>query len=177
MCGRTDRRWRACIGSQSFEASGALRMIGRERVTYLYVVPTLYHDMLAYPDSTDSDIRSVRKFGFAGAAMPERLLKRVNDLIITSGEKPGGRQRSPLSPDQNQGRRVTLLSSALERSTRTPSTPGAVLRSSPITSGRAPGSLSPISRNRRLARSCAASWSPGSTKQGVNSARRAAIDH
>ena len=61
-------------------------MIGRDRVTYLYLIPTLYHDLLADPDFTDSDIRSVRKLGFAGAAMPERLLKRVNDLIITSGE-------------------------------------------------------------------------------------------
>ena len=116
---------------------------------------------------------------------------RIDDLIITSGENvsPGEIESvvSPHqavaeiavagSPDQRPGRRVTLLSSALQRSTRTPSTPGAVLRGSPIKSRRAPGSLSPISRNRRLARSCAASSSLVSTKKGVNSARRAAIDH
>ena len=53
-------------------------MIGRDRVTYLYLIPTLYHDLLADPDVTDSDSRSVRKLGCAGAAMPERLLKRVD---------------------------------------------------------------------------------------------------
>jgi len=55
-----------------------LRLIARERVTNLYLVPTLYHDLLAHPDFTASDIRSVRKLGFAGAAMPEGLLKRVD---------------------------------------------------------------------------------------------------
>jgi 2-furoate---CoA ligase len=61
-----------------FEAGEALRLIGRERVTNLYLAPTLYHDLLAHPDFADSDIRSVRKLGFAGAAMPEGLLKRVD---------------------------------------------------------------------------------------------------
>jgi 2-furoate---CoA ligase len=61
-----------------YEAGEALRLIARERVTNLYLVPTLYHDLLAHPDFAASDIRSVDKLGFAGAAMPEGLLKRVD---------------------------------------------------------------------------------------------------
>jgi 2-furoate---CoA ligase len=61
-----------------FEASEALRLIACERVTNLYLVPTLYHDLLAHPGLACSDMRSVRKLGFAGAAMPEGLLKRVD---------------------------------------------------------------------------------------------------
>jgi len=61
-----------------YEAAEALRLIARERVTNLYLVPTLYHDLLAHPDFAASDTRSVDKLGFAGAAMPEGLLKRVD---------------------------------------------------------------------------------------------------
>ena len=55
----------------------ALWLIGRERVTNLYLVPTLYHDLVSHPDFATADIGLVRKVGFAGAAMPDGLLKRV----------------------------------------------------------------------------------------------------
>ena len=60
-----------------FDAAAALRLIGRERVTNLYLVPTLYHDLVSHPDFAAADTNSVRKIGFAGAAMPDGLLKRV----------------------------------------------------------------------------------------------------
>jgi 2-furoate---CoA ligase len=60
-----------------FDAGEALRLISREQVTNLYLVPTLYHDLLAHADFAPDKVRSVRKLGFAGAAMPEGLLKRV----------------------------------------------------------------------------------------------------
>jgi 2-furoate---CoA ligase len=40
-------------------------------------VPTLYHDLIAHPDFAATDVSSVRKLGFAGAAMPDGLLRRV----------------------------------------------------------------------------------------------------
>jgi 2-furoate---CoA ligase len=61
-----------------FDAGEALRLIGCEQVTNLYLVPTLYHDLLAHADFAPDKVRSVRKLGFAGAAMPEALLKRVD---------------------------------------------------------------------------------------------------
>jgi 2-furoate---CoA ligase len=60
-----------------FDAAEALRLIGRERVTNLYLVPTLYHDLVSHPGFAAADTSSVRKVGFAGAAMPDGLLKRV----------------------------------------------------------------------------------------------------
>jgi len=53
-------------------------LIEREQVTNLYLVPTLYHDLLAYPDFAPNKMRSVRKLGFAGAPIPEGLLKRLD---------------------------------------------------------------------------------------------------
>src|SRR5215475_2029143 len=61
-----------------FEAGAALRLIVRERISNLYLVPTLYRDLIGHPDFAATDTGSVRKLGFAGAAMPEGLLKRVD---------------------------------------------------------------------------------------------------
>jgi len=61
-----------------FEAGAALRLIARERISNLYLVPTLYHDLIGHPDFAATDTGSVRKLGFAGAAMPDGLLKRVD---------------------------------------------------------------------------------------------------
>ena len=64
-----------------FETSGALRLIERHRVTNLYLVPTLYHDLLADPAFETADVSSVRKLGFAGAPMTDGLLRRLADAF------------------------------------------------------------------------------------------------
>ncbi len=64
-----------------FEAGAALRAIQAERVSHLYLVPTLYHDLLAHRDFPATDISSVRKLGFAGAPMHDALLLRLNQAF------------------------------------------------------------------------------------------------
>lgn len=61
-----------------FDVKAALQLIQRERVSNLYLVPTLYHDLLAHPDFARTDVSSVRKLGFAGAPMTDGLLKRLD---------------------------------------------------------------------------------------------------
>jgi 2-furoate---CoA ligase len=61
-----------------FDAGEALRLIARERVSTLYLVPTLYHDLLHDPDFGSTDVSSVRKLGFAGASMTDGLLKALD---------------------------------------------------------------------------------------------------
>lgn len=60
-----------------FEAGDALRLIGAEKVSNLFLVPTLYHDLLAHPAFAGTDISSVTKIGFAGAPMNDALLQRL----------------------------------------------------------------------------------------------------
>ena len=60
-----------------FDVAGALALIECERVTNLYLVPTLYHDLVGHKRFAATDTSSVRKLGFAGAAMPDGLLQRV----------------------------------------------------------------------------------------------------
>ncbi len=69
---------------QRFDARKALELIAAEQVTNLYLVPTLYHD-LVHSDSFDvAKVRSVRRLGFAGAPMTDGLLKTLDSAF-----KPG----------------------------------------------------------------------------------------
>ena len=60
-----------------FDTAAALRLIARERISNLYLVPTLYHDLLSDPSFAATDVSSVRKLGFAGAPMTEGLLQKL----------------------------------------------------------------------------------------------------
>jgi len=60
-----------------FEAQRAIELIQTEGVNHLYLVPTLYHDLLSHPRFTSSAVSSVRKLGFAGAPMHDALLQKL----------------------------------------------------------------------------------------------------
>jgi len=60
-----------------FDAAAALAAIAAEQVTHLYLVPTLYHDLLAQAQKSGANLSSVRKLGFAGAPMHDALLQRL----------------------------------------------------------------------------------------------------
>src|SRR5947209_3456205 len=64
-----------------FEAARALELIAAERITNLYLVPTLYHDLLHHPRFEGTDVSTVRKLGFAGAPMTDALLRRLADAF------------------------------------------------------------------------------------------------
>lgn len=64
-----------------FDAQAALRAIEAERVSHLYLVPTLYHDLLVHPEFKRTDTQSVRKLGFAGAPMHDALLLRLQQAF------------------------------------------------------------------------------------------------
>ena len=54
----------------------AIELVAKYRLSCLYLVPTLYHDMLAAPGFSAEAVASVGKLGFAGAPMSDGLLKR-----------------------------------------------------------------------------------------------------
>lgn len=60
-----------------FDAGAAIELIERERLSHLYLVPTLYHDLLAHPRFSLERVKTVRKLGFAGAPMHDALLQRL----------------------------------------------------------------------------------------------------
>ncbi|MEZ5101058.1 MAG: AMP-binding protein [Thermoleophilia bacterium] len=59
-----------------WSAERALELIERERVTSLYLAPTLFHDLVTHPGRPTRDLSSVRALGYAGAAMTGALVER-----------------------------------------------------------------------------------------------------
>jgi 2-furoate---CoA ligase len=64
-----------------YDAKKALDLIEAEKVTNLYLVPTLYHDLVHAREFALADVSSVRKLGFAGASMTDGLLKKLNEAF------------------------------------------------------------------------------------------------
>ena len=60
-----------------FDAAAALRLIAAERISNLYLVPTLYHDLIGHAAFASTDVSSVTKLGYAGAPMTDALLGRL----------------------------------------------------------------------------------------------------
>ena len=54
----------------------ALRLIEDERITSLYLAPTLFHDLVADERLSTADVSSVRALGYAGAAMTSTVVNR-----------------------------------------------------------------------------------------------------
>jgi 2-furoate---CoA ligase len=71
----------AFICLRRFEPAAALALIGAERVSNLYLVPTLYHDLVHHAQFAASDVSSVRKLGFAGAPMTAGLLATLQNAF------------------------------------------------------------------------------------------------
>jgi len=67
----------AFVCLRRFDVAHALELIEAERVTNLYLVPTLYHGLVHHPLFATSDVSSVRKLGFAGAPMTDGLLQTL----------------------------------------------------------------------------------------------------
>jgi len=128
-----------------FEIEAALRLIERERITNLYLVPTLYHDMVSHRAFAAADVGSVRKLGFAGAPMTDGLLRRLTEafrpeLFVNhygssevytctinqdAARKPGSAGRSGL----NQRIRVVRLNTASADDLAAPGEEGEILAS------------------------------------------------
>lgn len=62
-----------------FDAAAAVDLIERERVSNLYLVPTLYHNLVTHPDFVTDRVRSVEKLGYAGAPMSTGLVHKVDE--------------------------------------------------------------------------------------------------
>ncbi len=64
-----------------YDAKKALALIETEKITNLYLVPTLYHDLVYAREFASTDVSSVRKLGFAGAPMTDGLLKKLDEAF------------------------------------------------------------------------------------------------
>lgn len=56
-----------------YETQAALELLVQEQLTSLYLVPTLYYDLVSHPQLDQYDLRSLTRLGYAGAAMTSML--------------------------------------------------------------------------------------------------------
>ena len=63
----------AFVCQHDWSAAGALALVARERLTALYLIPTLFYDLVHAPELGRTDVTSVRKLAYAGAPMPAPL--------------------------------------------------------------------------------------------------------
>jgi 2-furoate---CoA ligase len=57
------------VGQPDWSAAEALRLVREERITALYLIPTLFYDLVHAPGFSREPVESVRKLAFAGAPM------------------------------------------------------------------------------------------------------------
>jgi 2-furoate---CoA ligase len=65
------------VAQPQWDPEEALRLIDAERVTSLYLAPTLFYDLVHHPRFGDYDTSSVRAIAYAGAPMTSALAERV----------------------------------------------------------------------------------------------------
>jgi 2-furoate---CoA ligase len=71
----------AFVNMRGFDAGGALSLIEAEQVTALFLVPTMFHDMLGREDFAARDTGSVRNVAYAGMAMNGALERRCAEAF------------------------------------------------------------------------------------------------
>jgi 2-furoate---CoA ligase len=67
----------ALVCLPDWSAGVAAGLIEAERITSLYLVPTLYHDLVSLPEIARYDLSGVRIVGYAGAPMASTLTHEV----------------------------------------------------------------------------------------------------
>ncbi len=64
------------VNMRGFDAGEALSLIERERITSVFLVPTMFHDILAHPKFNTDRCRSIKNVAYAGMSMTSTLEQR-----------------------------------------------------------------------------------------------------
>jgi 2-furoate---CoA ligase len=65
----------------SYQPEEVLRLIAAERLTTLYLVPTMFHDVLRHPKFGSYDLSSLSRVGYAGMTMTPALIERCLEQL------------------------------------------------------------------------------------------------
>ena len=71
-------RW---LAMARFEPAGALALIANERVSALFLVPTLFHDLVEHPAIAAADLSGLRVIATAGMSMSAALVARCAEVL------------------------------------------------------------------------------------------------
>jgi len=65
----------------NYEPEEVLRLVSTERLTTLFLVPTMFHDVLGHPKFDSYDVSSLSRVGYAGMTMTPALIERSLDQL------------------------------------------------------------------------------------------------
>jgi 2-furoate---CoA ligase len=65
----------------TFDAGAALALIEAERIGALFLVPTLFHDLVTHPSLGECDLSSVDNIAYAGMSMTSDLTRRCVEVF------------------------------------------------------------------------------------------------
>jgi 2-furoate---CoA ligase len=71
----------AFVAMARFDAARAMALIEEEKIEALFLVPTMFHDIVGHADRARFDLGSVRNIGFAGASMTSDLTRRCQEIF------------------------------------------------------------------------------------------------
>ncbi|MFY4774809.1 class I adenylate-forming enzyme family protein [Metabacillus sp. RGM 3146] len=71
-----------------FDGKEALELLSKEEITCLYLIPTLYHDILNQQNFHEYDLTALKKIGYAGAymttALTEKCIRMLNPEVFVN---------------------------------------------------------------------------------------------
>ncbi|MGE3932268.1 MAG: class I adenylate-forming enzyme family protein, partial [Rhodospirillaceae bacterium] len=65
----------------TFDAEAAMRLVADEGIQTLFLVPTMFHDIVSHPRFADHDLSSAKRLGYAGMSMTSALTEKVAALF------------------------------------------------------------------------------------------------
>lgn len=65
----------------NYDPEEVLRLVAAERLTTLYLVPTMFHDVLRHPKFNSYDLSSLSRVGYAGMTMTPALIERCFEQL------------------------------------------------------------------------------------------------
>lgn len=60
-----------------YDAQTVLELLDKEKITSVYLVPTIFHDLLHHPKFDRYNLSSLKKLGYAGASMTKALTEEI----------------------------------------------------------------------------------------------------
>jgi 2-furoate---CoA ligase len=66
---------------REFDAYEELQLIEQEKVNCLYLIPTMYHDMVSLPEAKNMDFSTLHTIAYAGAPMSSRLIMMCDEIF------------------------------------------------------------------------------------------------
>ncbi|WP_102347245.1 class I adenylate-forming enzyme family protein [Bacillus sp. Marseille-P3661] len=64
-----------------FDSEEALKILSTEKISCVYLIPTLYHDILTHRNFHNYDLSALKKIGYAGAPMTTDLVNKCMQLL------------------------------------------------------------------------------------------------